>query len=257
MLIITAISCNVEYHPYDTKIKGERHVNNTNIQRIESDSKEKQEISFAVISDTQRRYDDTEAVVNAINQRDDIDFVIHTGDITDFGMKKEFEQQRDILNELKVPYVCIIGNHDCLGTGVFVFKEVFGDLDFAFTAGGVRFICLNTNALEFDHTMTVPNFGFIETELNNMNKKIHQTVVAMHAAPDSEQADIGVANIFQQQIKKFTNLQFCVHGHGHNFDIKDIFEDGILYYECDSVSKRFYLIFTLNAEGYEYERVAF
>ena len=43
--------------------------------------------------------------MKAINARDDIDFVIHTGDLADFGMRDEFERQRDILDRLRVPYV--------------------------------------------------------------------------------------------------------------------------------------------------------
>ena len=38
-----------------------------------------------MISDTQRRYDETKEVVNIINNRGDIDFVLHGGDMADFG----------------------------------------------------------------------------------------------------------------------------------------------------------------------------
>ena len=37
--------------------------------------------------------------------------------MSDFGLTKEFLWQRDIMNGLHVPYVALIGNHDCLGTG--------------------------------------------------------------------------------------------------------------------------------------------
>ena len=79
----------------------------------------------------------------------------------------EFEKQRDILNRLNVPYVCLLGNHDCLATGKEVFNTIFGDENFSFTAGNVRFVCLNTNALEFDYSEAVPDFSFLERELQN------------------------------------------------------------------------------------------
>ena len=88
----------IEYHPYDLDIDGEIGINDKNIQEIEQSLQAKETISFAVISDTQRWYDETEDAVENINARNDIDFVIHTGDISDFGMKLEFEKQRDILN---------------------------------------------------------------------------------------------------------------------------------------------------------------
>lgn len=106
----------IEYHPYDLNISGEKDINAKNIARIEESTKGKREISFIVISDTQRWYDETVDAVNAINARNDIDFVLHTGDLSDFGARHEFELQRDILNKLKVPYVCVIGNHDCIAT---------------------------------------------------------------------------------------------------------------------------------------------
>ena len=104
----------IEYHPYDLDIDGETDVNRRNIERIETATYRKEEIRFAVISDTQRWYDETEDAVEALNRRDDLDFVLHTGDMSDFGLKLEFEKQRDILSGLKVPFVCLLGNHDCL-----------------------------------------------------------------------------------------------------------------------------------------------
>lgn len=146
----------IEYHPYDLDIDGETDVNRRNIERIETATYGKEEIRFAVISDTQRWYDETEDAVEALNRRDDLDFVLHTGDMSDFGLKLEFEKQRDILSGLKVPFVCLLGNHDCLATGLDVFRKIFGTEDFAFTAGNVRFLCLNTNALEFDYSSAYP-----------------------------------------------------------------------------------------------------
>lgn len=114
-----------EAHPYDGKVTGETGINQKNIQLIEKSCADKESIRFALVGDTQRWYDETEDFVDAINQRDDIDFVIHGGDVADFGLTDEFMWQRDILNRLKVPYVVIIGNHDCLATGEGVFRKIF------------------------------------------------------------------------------------------------------------------------------------
>lgn len=35
------------------------------------------------------------------------------------------------------------------------YRAVFGPLNYAFTAGDVRFLCLNTNALEFDYSVAL------------------------------------------------------------------------------------------------------
>lgn len=79
----------------------------------------------------------------------------------------------------------------------------------------------------------------------------------MHAKPHSEQFDNNVAKIFQYAIKQFPGLQCCLHGHGHKFTVDDIFGDGVLYYQCDNIEKRTYLLFTINKEGYTYEHIVF
>lgn len=261
ILLSTALfinSCDmIEYHPYDGRIKGETDINRKNIKQIEQNCLGKTTFRFAMISDTQRWYDETKDAVNHINARSDIDFVIHGGDLSDFGLTKEFIWMRDILNKLKVPYVCLLGNHDCLGNGEDIFQEIFGDENFAFMAGNTRFICLNTNALEYDYSHPVPDFGFIENELNTIRPEHEKTIVAMHAKPYDEQFNNNVAKAFQLYIKDFPDLQFCIHGHGHAIAINDIFEDGVLYYECANIKKRSYLVFTLKPDGYDYEVVPF
>ena len=152
----------IDYHPYDVRISGETEVNAHNMERIESNCQGKTTIRFVTMGDSQRWYDETEDFVKAINQRNDIDFVIHGGDMSDFGLTKEFLWQRDIMNGLHVPYVALIGNHDCLGTGAETYKAVFGPTNFSFIAGNVKFVCLNTNALEYDYSEPVPDFTFME-----------------------------------------------------------------------------------------------
>ena len=92
-------SCDIiDYHPYDVLISGETDVNAHNIEKIEKNCREKTTIRFVTMGDSQRWYDETEDFVKHLNQRDDIDFVIHGGDISDFGLTDEFLWQRDIMN---------------------------------------------------------------------------------------------------------------------------------------------------------------
>lgn len=243
----------IEYHPYDLDIKGETGINAKNIERIRKATTGKKEIRFVVISDTQRWYDETNLAVDFINEMDSIDFVLHAGDISDFGLKMEFEKQRDILNKLKVPYVVIIGNHDCLGTGPEVFNRVFGENNYSFDAGEVHFVCLNTNALEFDHSVEVPDLDFLEKDLKNVPSTTKKTVFAMHAGPFSDQFNGNICDVTHLILKEFPGFQFGVYGHGHSRSVDEFFKDGITYYECACAKKREVLRFTINEEGYKYE----
>jgi len=247
----------IEYHPYDGRVSGETGINEKNIKRIEEVCKGKETIRFAVIGDTQRWYDETELFVKALNARNDIDFVIHGGDVSDFGLTKEFTWMRDILNKLNVPYVVLLGNHDCLANGVDVFHTVFGEVNFSFLAGNTKFICLNTNALEFDYSHPVPDFQFIEEEYKDTREEYQKTIFAMHVRPFSEQFNNNVANVFQRYIKEFPQLQFCLNAHDHQITADDLFDDGVIYYGSANIQKRKYLLFTLKPDGYDYEVVGF
>ncbi len=259
IFILLFQSCEmIEYHPYDGRVRGETDINRKNIERIETACAGKSTIRFILMSDTQRWYDETEEFVKAVNKRNDIDFVIHGGDISDFGMTKEFMWQRDILNKLKIPYVVLLGNHDCLGSGIQAFEKVFGEVNFSFIAGQTKFVCLNTNALEFDYSYLIPDFDFIEQEKTDRKDEFDKTVVAMHARPLCDQFNDKVTPFFQYSIKEFPGLQFCLHGHNHSVQENDLFNDGIMYYGICNIAKKKYYIFTLHPdETYDYEIVEF
>ena len=91
-IALCVYSCDlIEYHPYDVRLNGERGINEKNITRIGEVCKGKDTIRFVLMGDSQRWYDETQKFVSHVNTRDDVDFVIHGGDISDFGLTKEFE----------------------------------------------------------------------------------------------------------------------------------------------------------------------
>ena len=245
----------IDYHPYDTKIDDAHDINRSNDLLIEQRLDGRSEITFAVIIDTQRWYDETEKAVKSINARNDIDFVIHCGDISDFGATKEFTIQRDILQKLRMPYVVLLGNHDCLGTGTDSYRYIFGNTNFSFNAGDTHFVCLNTNAIEYDYSRPVPNFDFMEQEMTARGDEFDRTVVCMHAAPYSEQFNNNVAKVFNYYVMRFPQPLFCLYGHGHHTEQHDIYGNGLIYYEVGNAQKRKYYIFTITPNGYSYEIV--
>ena len=255
---LTCTSCDMfEAHPYDVNITGERGVTEKNSQKIEKALNGKKEFKFAMISDTQRCYDETKDAVDAINKRGDIDFVLHGGDQSDFGATKEFIWMRDIMNGFVMPWFCVLGNHDCLGTGKEVYEKIYGNSDFAFTAGNVRVICLNTNAMEYDYSNPIPNFGFLKSELENLPSEIEKTIFLMHVKPKEFIFNNNVNDLFQWYINKFPGVQFCLYGHEHQLTVDDLFKDGILYYQCPSIKDRIYLVFTIKEDGYDHEVIKF
>ena len=246
-----------EVHPYDALVKGEKNLNEKFIHQITQNLENKKAFRFAFISDTQRWYDETEDVVADINKRGDVDFVIHGGDISDFGATHEFVLQRDIMLGFNMPWVALLGNHDCLGTGEDTYETIWGKPNFYFKAGNVLFICLNTNCMEYDYSEPVPDFSFLERLMKNLPEGVEKTIVAMHVAPFDLEFNNNVARVFQLYLKEFPNLLFCINGHAHHYQINDFFNDGVLYYQTPCAKYRGYILFTITEDGYEHELIEY
>ncbi len=253
------ISCDdvFDVHPYDVNIKGETHINNSNISKIEKLCKDKDTLKIAFISDTHGWYSDFKDEIADINKRNDIDFVIHCGDITDTGTTKEYEWARSIFDKLNVLHVALIGNHDFLGTGDQAYHVMFGDNDFSFIAGRVKFVCLNTNATEYDYLASVPNFDFMENEQKSRSSDFDRTIIVMHARPGSEQFNNNVSKAFNYFVHLFPGIMFCVSGHEHATQADELFNDKLMWYGVDCAQHRKYDLFTITKEGYKYEVVNF
>ncbi len=246
-----------EVHPYDLHITGATNVNAVNMERIEQATQGKDTLRVAFVSDSHLWLSEFRDEVDDINRRDSIDFVIHCGDITDTGTSKEYMWGRDIFQRLNKPHVMLIGNHDFLGTGDQCYKKIFGSLDFSFIAGRVKFVCLNTNATEYDYLAAVPNFDYMEEQITADSSRFDRTVVVMHARPGSEQFNNNVRKSFNYYVHLFPGLYCCVNGHDHIFQADDLFDDGLMWYGVASAAKRGYLIFTFTPQGYSYEKVSF
>lgn len=270
--MIMAVSCDLfEYHPYSVGIDGERDINTTTAAHLES-AGFKVPFRFAFISDTQGSYDETSDALDIMAARGDIDFIIHGGDQTDFGLPKEFVWCRDMFISHGIPFLTVIGNHDCVGNGEDTFRYIYGPDNFSLNIGPLHLVILNTVALEYDYSHPVPDFDFIERDriaVDSINAvrpdSITHTVVAMHSRPYDEQFNNNVAGPFNYYISRYPGMgvtdderrSFCVNGHNHFLDISDIFDNGIPYYQCANAGKRMFFVFTITEKSYEYEVVEF
>jgi predicted phosphodiesterase len=225
--------------------------------QIEDEFAQQDTLRVAFISDTHDWYSDFRDEVDNLNRRTDIDFVIHCGDLTDTGTQKEFKWSRDILSNLRYPHVALIGNHDYLGTGAQSYRVLYGDVDFSLIVSRIKFVCLNTNATEYDFMADVPNFGFMEQEMTRDASRFDRTVVVMHAPPYSDQFNNNVCKAFRRYLDYFPGLMFCVYGHNHEDKVDDIYDDGLLFYGIDCAQHRNYRIFTFTPDGYDVQQIHF
>ncbi len=57
------------------------------------------------------------------------DLVVHTGDVTDTGLREAYERSFSLIETIKKPLVIMPGNHDSRNVGYELFEEYFGDLN--------------------------------------------------------------------------------------------------------------------------------
>ena len=79
----------------------------------------------------------------------------------------------------------------------------------------------------------------------------------MHSPPFDDQFNNNSAIIYNKIIEQYRNVKFCLHAHLHSQSVIDYFNNGILYYGCDDISKRTCLLFTLVGGTYSYKVIKF
>ncbi|MCE7039913.1 metallophosphoesterase [Dyadobacter sp. CY312] len=252
------ISCEglFQYNPNQVILKeDERNLNLKNVALIQA-LPQKDTTRFILMGDTQRWYDESSDFIKSANSQRDISFVIHAGDISDFGLSQEFKWVNQIMQELKYPYVTVIGNHDIVANGPLVYKKMYGELDYSFEFGGNKFIFINTNSREYNFDGLVPNLPWLRSQLKN-NPTDKNAIVIAHVPPFDADFDPNMQNEYAQILASDPNVKFTLYGHQHTFKNEEFYEDGVRYMTTTSMGARGYLIVTTWKGGYRVERVEF
>lgn len=254
---ITLISCDglFQYNPNQIVLKdNERDLTAKNIAKIKQLSA-KDTVRFILMGDSQRWYDETSDFVKSANKQRDISFVLHAGDISDFGITKEFEWVNEIMLKLNFPYLTVIGNHDIVANGPDAYAKMYGPLDYSFEFGDNKFVFVNTNSREYAFDGTTPNLPWLRSELTNNpgNKNI---VVVAHVPPFDADFDKNLEQEYADILAK-SGVKFTLYGHQHAFKDGQYYNDGVHYYVTTSMGARGYIVVTTWKNGYKVDRIEF
>lgn len=252
--LITVSSCSLfEYHPYETNVSDKnRDVNSKAIQRILETTSLKDTLSIILIGDSQRFYNDLEDFVASANKQD-ADFVFLAGDISDFGLKDEFEWIHKIMKRLKMPYIGVIGNHDLSGNGETVFKKIYGPLNDSFIVNRFKFILLNTNSREYRFNGRVPDVGWLQQEL--AGDDFDHAVIISHVPPFDGDFDRKLESDYVSAVEQSGKVNLSLHAHQHTFNDTIPYNDEIRYLISAATDDRMYVLIKLVGSKYWYEKI--
>ncbi|MDO8928700.1 MAG: metallophosphoesterase, partial [Bacteroidota bacterium] len=154
--------------------------------------------------------------VDDINQLTDVDFMILSGDVTEFGSEEELLEARSILSKLTKPGYVTPGNHDSKWSesGNNDFVRIFGAEGFSFEKNGFLFIgtASGPNMRMAPGLVPREQMVFLDSTLVNM-KNPDQPIIFVNHYP----LDESLSNWYEViDLLKTRNVQVSLLGHGHN-----------------------------------------
>ena len=149
-------------------------------------------------------------------------FILHTGDLSNRGSKKELEHFLEIVQTTipDVPLFVVAGNHEIVKGSKNIFKQIIGPLDYVLDSAklNIRVIVLD-NA---DYILKPQQLDYLRQQLSS---KRSLNFVTIHIPPKTKRwtwhsFKEGSADFMQILSDKKVTMAFC--GHIHQFDEDEI-----------------------------------
>ncbi len=244
-----------EYSPNYLDISfDKKYQNNQSLEKISLNENNSNSFCFAVLADNHNGFDELQMAVNTINKQN-VDFTIHMGDITNSGFAKEYKISNSTLGKLDSPFFLVAGNHDLLRNGKNIYNEMYGDYDFSFTYGNSKFIVINNNSWEYDENMNIPDLDFLENELKEGMEYQH-TFVFAHIPPFIQGWSSEKKERYKQLMIDY-NVTYSIHGHNHIYYFGDYYNSGVVYIAVDDLLDHNFNVICVDNENIENKQVFF
>jgi 3',5'-cyclic-AMP phosphodiesterase len=254
-LALLFAACRVfEFTPYEIPDpEGPAAETARNLGRLEALAKRSGgPVRFALLADSHDSYDELARAADRLNADSTIQFAVLAGDFTQYGLLREYEWYAEAVSRLRAPLLTVIGNHDALANGAEIYRRRYGPLNFAFTFGGFRFVCANTNIWDSDEP--APDWDWLEHALATAGSL--RVVLVSHIPPFGDQFDERARDRWRLLLARH-GVRLSLHGHQHNYRFEETYGDGVRYLVADDVGARNYLRVTLVDSLVEVERIWF
>jgi len=168
-------------------------------------------------------------IINEINKLKGPEFAVSLGDMVydsrdPVTQEKRFDEYLACIAPLRIPVYHVPGNHDIAGRreNEELFKKKFGPLYTSFMTHGCLFICLNSEELGRDGTISETQMVWLEKELRKSAKKkfifVHRPFFPNYYRQDNLAYSMKMWNLFK---KNHVSAVFCGHEHFFNETVLD------------------------------------
>jgi len=177
---------------------------------------------FAWLSDTHvgsgTGEQDLRAAVRDINSQTGLSFVVHSGDVTEYGSREQLRLAKDLLDGVKIPCHVIPGNHDTKWSesGGTDFLRLWHEDRFVFEHGGYCFIGMHEGPVmkTGDGYWAPQDLRWLAETLKKLPQPKQPIIFITHAPIDD-----GIANWYAVlDLLKQYNTQVILCGLGHGND---------------------------------------
>ncbi|OAA30040.1 metallophosphoesterase [Kosmotoga arenicorallina S304] len=237
---------------------------------VESIDASTAEFSFVVLGDNKNSVSTYGKIINEINKKPDIKFVMNTGDLVFDGSLTKFNYFLKQISKLNKPFLPVVGNHDVADGGMNNYVDFFGPLYYSFDVGEAYFIVLDDSNEE---GIDLWQMNWLKNQLE-ISKRYKYTFVFLHVPlfdprlPDEKQPghslkDVNNAAEILELLKKYdVTMIFAGHIHGYfkgKWDDVPYTITGGAGAELVGLSKEHYfyhyIVVQVNEKGVKYEVV--
>ncbi|WP_457751441.1 metallophosphoesterase family protein [Thermococcus sp.] len=198
-------------------------------------------------------------ITNEIN-RLNFDFVIHTGDVTNQGLREEYERATYELKKINKPLVVLPGNHDVRNVGYKLFEDLIGPLNGVYEFRGGVVIWVDSTIPDLsDGRVGGHKFRWLKKRLEEYSDRKFKIVAAHHhliPLPDTGRERnvlYNAGDILGLLLLHDVNLYVCGHKHVPNiYRVEDLVVDNAGCTSCRKTRRgdvNSYNIITLHDDG--------
>lgn len=238
ILFLGLTACGDRYTPWETDVPSKlENLTAQQISALNEIDDQTLPVTIAVMGDPQGTPKDLEKVVDAINRRNDVKFILVLGDLTDYGLLHEYIWAGEALKRSRIPFLTAVGNHDAIAHGKTIYSKMFGPTNYTFDYAGLQFVMFNSNQFEYGPS----DFNWLQRTMDS------RSIVGSHVPP---MVDMHNQNEIDHWYSINTQAGIIASLHGHRGTKVDQHWDkyGIPYFIVAKLSGRRYTLMTIHED---------